>query len=442
MHRSFEKGSANRHSSYSCRHETGRNGRAAGLGGNVGIRISTARVDRFPEYSPRIRAKSGFWQISNIKIGSGQRWPELILCDLISNASHDHYCKLDASTAARLKAALGPYDRTLIVRDLFDRVAVMVQDNSYGSALVALAEEQLRPTSKEMCAQAEAKTREIVSQLANVTTRWRNSQLQQLMSWIEQAIDLQRDAERGLRMTNWIATFVHKPLLEACSPVARASLNWFAYEVAFWALTAHNHRGAVWQARERVNTLEKLTGVLCRQWQHAHLLMRGTIACAVHRSDCFEYTAAANLMERAARCDEAVATLFASTVDETVTAASSDLRAQAIGTWLQAEIFGGLVDVSRLPIARDLSARAAPRVLRLGGGRPTTSIPLPIGDCRRRLYCCSEPFGNESGDRGPQPRSYCGGPCAIGSRATSPGGFPAITLAATGCRCRFGRERA
>ena len=128
--------------------------------------------------------------------------------------------------------------------------------------------------------------------------------------------------------------------------------------MAFWALTACNHSGAILDAIPYANTIERLSPSLIRHWEHAATVTRGLIADAVHKIDCFEYDAASIAMAKVAACDEAVSELFVDEMGGGGGATYSDLRAQALGTQLQAEILAGRIVPARLVIARQLSDEA------------------------------------------------------------------------------------
>ena len=277
-------------------------------------------------------------------MGSAKNWPELVLCDLTSNASHDNFCRLTPETVAVMKAALGPYDRTLIVRELIERVELLLQENWLGLALIALAERLVqRETDHATRVAAEEKLQEVVQRLAALGARVRNPQMAQLTAWLEQIVDLQRSLDVGLRLATWVQESVQDPLTALLGPVQASSLDWFGYQVAHWALTACNHSGALLDAIPYAQTIQRLTPVLAGHWEHAATVTRGLIALAVHQTDCLEYDTASGSMERLAACDEVVSGLFAEEMGGRERQTHSDLRAQALGTRLQAEILAGAV---------------------------------------------------------------------------------------------------
>lgn len=84
--------------------------------------------------------ETGRWSLGTLRTGSGRSWPELMLGDLLSNASHDGYRKLGEEAASRLKAAFGAFDFTLVMQEWLERVDHLLQRGDPAGALGLLAE--------------------------------------------------------------------------------------------------------------------------------------------------------------------------------------------------------------------------------------------------------------------------------------------------------------
>lgn len=83
---------------------------------------------------------TGRWSLGTLRTGSGRSWPELILGDLLSNASHDGCRKLGDEAASRLKAAFGAFDFSLVMQEWLERVDHLLQRGDPAAALGLLAE--------------------------------------------------------------------------------------------------------------------------------------------------------------------------------------------------------------------------------------------------------------------------------------------------------------
>lgn len=88
------------------------------------------------------------WKVASVKLGSGKRWRELQVCDLISNASHASFKRLGPETRKVFVEAFGKFDQSLVLRELFERVDDLVVDRSYGRALMLLAEAGIDPEQR------------------------------------------------------------------------------------------------------------------------------------------------------------------------------------------------------------------------------------------------------------------------------------------------------
>src|SRR5205085_3465172 len=132
-----------------------------------------------------------------------------------------------------------------------------------------------------------------------------------------------------------------------------------SFALIYWSLTASNHTGSLRNARDAAQGLSKLLRPLAGRWEHTPLLMEGLVAMAVHETDCLEFTKASTRMELVAAHYEELGKLFSSVMQDLFTSQiRSDLKAKALGTWLQSEILAGAGRTGSAEKARKISEEA------------------------------------------------------------------------------------
>jgi hypothetical protein len=328
------------------------------------------------EYLRRIREYLGFaavrrglaraagaWRLEDLHLRSGKDAPELHLCDVLSHASHDDFHPVQPETAHTLREAFGQYDFSLSYLEVIERVDQQLASDALGLAVVSLAERFCgEPMSDELRDSARKRLDEIRARLAQLGAPARDQHLALLSGWLEQTIEVRRAIELGDRLSTWLLDEVVTPVgqLLAGGPEA-GSVDWFAYALRTWILTAANHRGSLRDAQQQTGTMEKLLPSLAGQWEHAPLLMRGLVAQGVHLTDCFEHDAASKRMEVAAKYYGELGSLFHVILPDVFPErVRSDLHGRVLGTWLQSEVLAGVcrADTTRLDRARRLSEQA------------------------------------------------------------------------------------
>jgi len=303
------------------------------------------------------------WRLEGLHLRSGKDDPELQLCDLLSHASHADFHPCNSATADALRQALGAYDFSLTFLELIERVDHQLAGDALGLAVLSLAERFCGDAmSDELRVAAQERLRQSHERLAALGAPARDQHLALLAGWVEQTVEVHRNLTLGRRLAAWLLTEVVAPVNQALQGGPEAgSLAWFAYALRTWALTACNHAGDLHGSREQARELRALLPGLAGQWEHGGLLMRGLVAEAVHRTDCFEYDDASARMEAAAGYYGQLGALFPRLLPEVFPQrVRSDLHGRALGTWLQSEILAGLchADTARLERARELSERA------------------------------------------------------------------------------------
>ena len=300
-------------------------------------------------------------QIANFRLGSGRSWPELQLCDLVSNGSHDNFGKLGEEAGAALRAALGGLDFTLRRRPLMERVDSLVEEGSLGAAIQALLEGLLDKDGADGAAQQDFRDRleVIVERLADIGAPFRTPQLALLSGWVEQIIEAQRQPDLGQRLARLMLERVDQHLRQRLPEAALPTVDGFTYNLHRLCLTAANHQGALSAARTASDELDRLAGRIAGNWEHVSTLMEGLVAQAVHFTDCFHHEEAARRMEAVSAYYADLSGLFADALPavfpETI---RSELHGKALGTWMQAEMYAGLRDSERFSASRRASELA------------------------------------------------------------------------------------
>ncbi|MEI6807633.1 MAG: hypothetical protein WCN95_02840 [bacterium] len=299
------------------------------------------------------------WRIADLKTGSGKERYDLQLCDWISNASYGNYRRCTDPVGAELRALFGDYNQTLYLREPLERAERYEADGSYGLAILTLAEIAV---SKQAPALQTAGSPQLLAKVLDSLTRLghraRDPQLQVLIDWVEQVVDQHRSLSLGLQATGWLRTQVYEPLALRLGKEREPVLDWFSYALAWWSVTVYNHLGDIHGAQSHANILAQFGSRLAGSAEHSTLLSRGLIARAVHLTDCFEHAEAARMMAKVAGTYEGVMTLLMEELGGSQGPVRSEIKAMALGTWLQAEMYGGLKDPALFDHARILSDKA------------------------------------------------------------------------------------
>ena len=302
--------------------------------------------------------ESSGWKISAVKVGSGRDWPELQLCDLVSHASHDDFCRIDEPVTSRFRELMGEFNQTLSIPELVEQVKRLILEGSFGRAAVALAG-RLSQSDRggHDGDQLRKQLDQVLDQLADLNDRVRNPQLEILSRHIEQTVELLRSPVRGLDLAEWIRKWVEVPLRERLGRDRESSLDGFSGELSLWALTACNHGGNLASGRTEVIRFREIASRLQAHWEFTPLATRGMIAAAVHHTDCLEFEEAKNSMDKVDRVYGAAMDLFSNELFDLNEPVRSDLRAQALGTCLQAHTYQLRIEPAAGNEARTLSDR-------------------------------------------------------------------------------------
>lgn len=332
------------------------------------------------EYAKRIFEYLGFasvryglarerrsWRFDGIVQREYRNTPAVQICDVISHASSDKFDRLRTQKPLieMLKRRFGDYDFTLTLRELFDRVDELIKEYSLGMALMILAEALVhaphvtRP-DKEFAAKLQERLSYIIERLGRMDYRGRDPQLALLIGWLDQIVGQQRLLDKGYEIAHWLLDNVETPLRDELSLRRdEATLDWFAYSLRRWAVTACNHKGVLLPAQVEVEAMKALQPSLAKQWERIPLVMDGLIAQAVHYTDCFEFHEASRLMHFVSESLKTQSNRFHELLpNEFPEKLRFDLRARALGTLVQSEMFAGATDPNRLQSARHASEEA------------------------------------------------------------------------------------
>jgi hypothetical protein len=190
--------------------------------------------------------------------------------------------------------------------------------------------------------------------------RGRDPQLGLLVGWLDQLIGQQRLLDKGYEIAHWLLNHVEAPLrAQLILHKDEATLDWFAYSLRRWALTACNHKGVLLEGRSEMECLQSLQLSVATQWERVPLVMEGLIAQAVHHTDCFEFDEACDLMRFVTESLKLQQNLFHDGMPSYFPRQLKfDLRSRALGTLVQSEMFAGATDRARLQSARSASDEA------------------------------------------------------------------------------------
>lgn len=321
------------------------------------------------------------WQVLDYHQGSARRVSELQICDLLSYVSHADYSplrpqgsettqKLLSDTRELVQNAFGEYDHSMAFRELLERADRLLEEGAYGVALVALLQEIAEDDFNDRSDYGRRVGERLQVALDALTAmgfRGRDPHLSIMVSWLDHLVGHERALAYGSRLSKLLLDRVASGLEERLDGTAdRRTLDWFRYALHRWALTTANHRGEVYAARREVDCMDRTVAALASRFEHAPLLMDGFIAQAVHYTDCFDFEATRAKMLAVTDSLKAVSDSYkdafsrapAAGVLNFAAGVRFDLRAKALGTLTQSETLAGLVDPSRLAVARRLSDEA------------------------------------------------------------------------------------
>ena len=296
------------------------------------------------------------WKIGRLELLDARNNRRLQICDLLSNASHKKFKKCGDEVVEKLKRAFEPYDQTLIVHPLFEKIDILNEQSSYGAAIQILAEKAIEATDdKATQAKIGACLERSVGILADLPVKSRDVHLNMLTAWVEQIVSLERSLELGDTIISWLKQNVTLPLKKKLGE-RQKSISWFEYSLHSWQLRICNHRGNLYSARAEVKAMEKLIPDLAYQWEQVSLMMSGLILHAVHYSDCWEYYEASKLMISVFKYYHNISSLFVDALPEVFPEKIySQTETKALGTWLQNEIYASAFLPNRITLARNIS---------------------------------------------------------------------------------------
>lgn len=315
------------------------------------------------EFASMRQGISGWEFDSNIQLKRAQEWRPLQICDLLSHATYNNYAKCGDEARKALEEGFGPYNFTLHLRELRERINLLREEGSIGQAVTVVAKDLLKRDAEDQ--QANHWLEGLLKDLAGRSAISRNGQLAIVINWLEQMIDVQRKLPFGHKLSRWLVENVASPLRKSFGSNSGElhTLDWFSWALHLWALTASNHLGELQNAQAEVNALQELKPRLVGQWEYAPLLMHGLLAQAVHRTDCFKHQEASVLAKTVADYYKDLADLFQNPMPGHLPESKSvhsSWRGRALGTLVQSETFAFLIDgkPTHLDKAREASKLA------------------------------------------------------------------------------------
>lgn len=308
-------------------------------------------------------SQSRAWRITAVRIRSAREDPELMVCDLLSNASYGDFSKLGPDAKEKLRAAFGRFDFSLQIRADLETVNDLLASRSPGLALQHLANrlssKDLDPTLRS---QLEHRTRDAIQQLADMGAPARNPQLEIISTSLEETIRHNRDLEHGQRLTRWLrSTLLPKLAEQLAERDEQAEIAWFAYTIHDRALETCNHSGDLCGAKAAIAAMDEHDSVLTERWEHVDRFAQGQIHKAVHLTDCRSFNAAADIAAKIETFYGDIGQLFHAALEERFPErVKSKRRGEALGTQLQARMYAAVAcdDDEAFDEARQLNDQA------------------------------------------------------------------------------------
>lgn len=289
------------------------------------------------------------WRLSpQLRFLSGQRDPEIFLCDLLSNASYRNFRRLPKELAAALKQQFGAYDFSLALRADVEQIEAYCEQSMFGMAAAHLAERfDAQGANSAAMAPLQALAPTVVRGLANLGAPMRDAQWAALLGHIEQTIQSLRELEKGRRLCAWVRDRLVREVARELGADGSAELDWVRYALGLHMLVAANHGGDLLGARSALTELHTLQTGIVRRFEHVDLFLQAQVHEAVHHTDCREFAMAMAQAERVATFHRDIGELLQAAMPD---ALPRDVRAarcgQAFGTAMQAAMYASAAEPS------------------------------------------------------------------------------------------------
>ncbi|MCG8424018.1 MAG: hypothetical protein MJE77_39505 [Proteobacteria bacterium] len=300
---------------------------------------------------------SSTWSISRITLG-GKRWRELQLCDLLSHASFNQFRNCPMSHRPRFQAMLKNFDFKLAVQPELVQIDEALEQCDFASAVKALAIASALGRSSDTDAFLERR-RAVEDALTRTNAPARAPHFQIILSWLEQLIDIQRRADMGRALSQWILKELVPSLQNRLREIERSTLLWFELGLQRLILTASNHLGDLQTGRMACTTVDKLLPRIAGQWDHISIMMEALVAQGVHLTDSFEHEEVIRRLAMVAQYYQDLGSLLCDAMPSVFPErVRCNLRGKALGTALQAQTFAAIDEPEQLDHARKLSDEA------------------------------------------------------------------------------------
>jgi hypothetical protein len=318
-------------------------------------------TSRLEEYFKFLAVRRGLalestnWSLDRFVPNLGHDHPALRVADVLTNASLGNFRKFGVRPSGKrtddAKAFIsifGDRNWTMTVRELFDRVTLLMDEYSFGMAIIAIAEalgidDGPEGHDENFIERANLRFAEINEKLVRMGARGRDPQLATVLNWLDQIVGQQRLVQRGYRLAQWLLTKLAQPLRQQLDNLKeQETVDWFEYGLRRWALTAANHQGKLFEAESEAKAMRAIAPRLARQWERAPILFDGLISQAVHLTDAFDFDVVSTDMRLVTDSLDTQADLFSKyQPGEFPDPIKFDLRAKALGTLVQNEMLMG-----------------------------------------------------------------------------------------------------
>lgn len=327
------------------------------------IFAQTEYVNRVREYFARAAVANGWsgasakWKIGTFQLASGKDDPRLWLADAVSNSSHNNFATIGEGAGLALKNALTAYDWTLSFDQTLQLTSELIEREAFGLAIISLAERiDSEATSEEANKAYLSQVRGIVPRLNAMPPSVKYPQLQIILGWLQQLVELRSDPARSIRICGWL----EQELCNVTGSTFDIVVNeWLRLAITTWALTACNHDGDTTAARMYADQVDAILPRVTGRWEFISDIMQAIVAKGVHQNDCFEHAVARDSLAKVVKYYQDLGGFFGDAYPELFKSPiRSDQCGKALGTKLQSETFLLLSGLGQFEEARATSDAA------------------------------------------------------------------------------------
>ncbi|KAA3610872.1 MAG: hypothetical protein DWQ01_08160 [Planctomycetota bacterium] len=259
-----------------------------------------------------LAAENRLWELQEFRLASARRWPELMLCDLISNASYGDFRKLGTEARAAMQACFGEFDITLTVQELLQRLDGLLHRDAFGQAMLTisegLVEKGLRP---QFLSEADLRRHKLIDELAEIGAPARDPHFAMVLDALSEKVKQQPDAAVGASQLQWLRSKVVSPLQRRLRDLgSEETLLWFDFGLQLQQVEAALQRGDWAGAQPLSQDLLPPDPALASRFEYAELLLQARLTQARYHLAVWEPEIALALVEPVAAFYQELGQLF------------------------------------------------------------------------------------------------------------------------------------